>query len=305
MRAAVRTSQPAGCGGAVSRICPRCRTVRAQFWFWLRATGRFFWTVQGSISNINEVLICWAQNFLITKKCSKTQKPRFFSRSRWLNCVSDYWEADDSADAASFMLGYLITGALSDLIEMVTHFPVCNITADDMFNKTLTVIGDLESCGFRVTAVITDNHKKNPRLYSLLSKNANYPEQSPEIPHPFDSSQRLFLLLDPVHILKCLRNNWMSAKRLTFPDPVFFYNGGTGEPPVSSCHWSHLSHAYALEQTTVLRVTRLTVTAVAPNSLERQNVHTAFGIFCGQTASGLKYLAKTCPGRSLSDWMER
>ena len=82
-------------------------------------------------------------------------------------------QADNSADAASFMLGYLITGTLSDLIEMVALFPVCNITAGDMFNKTLAVIGDLESCGFRVTAVITDNHKKNQCLYSLLSKNAN------------------------------------------------------------------------------------------------------------------------------------
>ena len=48
MRAAVRASQPAGCGGAVSKICPRCRAVRVQFWLWLRSTGRFFWTVQGS-----------------------------------------------------------------------------------------------------------------------------------------------------------------------------------------------------------------------------------------------------------------
>lgn len=45
------------------------------------------------------------------------------------------------------------------------------------------------------------------------------PHLSIVYPHPADKSRPLFYVVDPVHILKCIRNNWINQKN---PGTCFF-----------------------------------------------------------------------------------
>ncbi len=199
----------------------------------------------------------------------------------------------NDAEAATCIVGFLITGAFCDLIEMVALFPVRNVTAADLHGKTVGVIKHLEEAGFRVNVVITDNHKKTHKLFSFFCLNCGSQESFHWIPHPSDSSRKLFLLLDPVHILKCLRNNWLIQGALLFPDPREFF---IADQPISGklccAKWSHLTTVYTAEQQSSLKSTRLNAVSVAPNSLERQNVNHVLKVFCEDTARGMEFFNK-------------
>ena len=71
------------------------------------------------------------------------------------------------------------------------------MTADELYIIIKKLVVGLESIGFKVIAVITDNNAKNPKAMTKFV--------SP--PHPSNQIRPLFFFFDTVHLLKCVRNN--------------------------------------------------------------------------------------------------
>ena len=69
------------------------------------------------------------------------------------------------------------------------------------------VAEELEQLQFKVLVTITDNHKTNVKLFSELS---NGPMKT-RIQHPF-AQRPLFLLFDPVHLIKNIYNNFQRKR---------------------------------------------------------------------------------------------
>lgn len=92
---------------------------------------------------------------------------------------------------------------------MLHILPVAKITAKILHEFCKKVILEVESMGLRVIAVITDNNSLNRKMMSFFSEKQ---EVSIVYPHPADNNRPLFYVVDPVHILKCIRNNWMNKK---------------------------------------------------------------------------------------------
>ena len=99
------------------------------------------------------------------------------------------------------------------------------------------------------------------------------------------TTNELFLLYDFVHLIKNIRNNWLTETmgELNFEHEWKFY----------TAKWSHLVKLYQLE----LMVTRTTnglsilnEVAVRPKPVKRQNVFTCLRIFYDETLHALKVL---------------
>ena len=68
----------------------------------------------------------------------------------------------------------------------------------------------VEKCGCILVGSITDNHNVNQNFCKLFSKSCA--SQKFKAIHPLDVKRVWFLLFDPVHLLKCIRNNWITEK---------------------------------------------------------------------------------------------
>ena len=96
--------------------------------------------------------------------------------------------------------------------------PCCNPKSSELLPIVKQVIIDIEKCNHKVVAICTDDYQLNVGLFKSLAGSSNL---QTTCPNPADSTGSIFLMFDPVHIVKCIRNNWINQKdtktTLTFP----------------------------------------------------------------------------------------
>lgn len=115
----------------------------------------------------------------------------------------------ESQQLATSMVCFMAQGLRKNFHEIVSFFPVYNLDADYLQRCLFQVINLLMKAGFQPVLTVSDNHSTNQKLYRQISgKSDQELIQDPTIPNPYDSSKKIVLSHDPVHILKCLRNNW-------------------------------------------------------------------------------------------------
>ena len=83
------------------------------------------------------------------------------------------------------------------------------------------------------------------------------------------------MLYDFVHLLKNMRNNWLTEKM----GELAFYERGVKKV----ARWSHLVELYKLETEGVVKVSKLMEVSVYPKPIERQSVATCLRVFCEET----------------------
>ena len=132
-------------------------------------------------------------------------------------------QAQNSSVQAHSIQAFMISGVFGRTTEIVSLHPVKNITAEDLNGMLKKAISAVQLSGFVVIAVIADNNQVNCKAYEILSGTGKL-EHS--IANPQQPDKRIFLLFDTVHILKCVRNNWLNQ---TDPDQTFSY------PPIPTC----------------------------------------------------------------------
>ena len=113
-------------------------------------------------------------------------------------------------------------------------------------------------------------------------------------PHPCDVSRPLFFLFDSVHILKCVRNNWVNQKStgkcMMYPsvksEKVQVDNCSINRfeliKPViiAQATFNSLERLHQLECDSIVRFAyKLSLKALNPSPFERQNVNLAVRIF--------------------------
>lgn len=159
----------------------------------------------------------------------------------------------------------------------------------ELYDVLKEVLMSLESAGLHVVAVVTDNNAINWKMMSLFSE-----QNEPGIvfPLPANPQQPLFHVVDTVHLLKCIRNNWLNQKD---NDNRFFY------PPFESREsdgdqkalFTFLRKLYKSEQSKLAKVAfGLTYKALYPSHLERQNVKLVLKVFNSFLSSPLSLEAQ-------------
>jgi hypothetical protein len=118
-------------------------------------------------------------------------------------------QPSDSTQLATSMLCFMIQGLRKNFHEIVSFHPVHNMDANFMQVCFCQVIFNLMKAGFQPLLSVCDNHSTNRKLYRKISGKTDLElAKEPYTINPYDANQKLILSHDPVHVLKCLRNNW-------------------------------------------------------------------------------------------------
>ena len=141
----------------------------------------------------------------------------------------------------------------------------------------------MTKAGFRIISLISDNNIINRNSFKLLS---GTDVLKPYIINPVNKEDTIYILFDTVHLLKCVRNNWINLrnnqKTFDFPDM-------TDKNTILAASFSHFEVMYNMEQTSLVKqATRLNYKSLHPHSIERQNVKLVLRIFCDSTAAALQ-----------------
>ena len=106
----------------------------------------------------------------------------------------------------------------------------------------------------------------------------------PCIEHHLDVDRKLFFMFDCLHLLKCIRNNWLGQleSNHTFLCP------GMANEGICAASFAYVRDLYNSEKDSLVKLaSTLTNKTLYPNSLERQNVKLALKMFDEKTAVAL------------------
>ena len=146
----------------------------------------------------------------------------------------------------------MVNSVFSKFKEVVYVLPIQKMDAKSFFNILLKTIVGLEEIGFNVIAVITDSNAKNKKAMSLFAEPAKL---LIVYEHPVDKSRSLFFILNTVHILKCIRNNWINQKThgTSMIFPLFTFNKISCTNSPSSASFSSLRLLHGCERDSLFK----------------------------------------------------
>ena len=151
--------------------------------------------------------------------------------------------------------------------------PMSGLTSDFLCRLGTEIINIVYSRkDSEVLAIVADGHRTNQRCFDILSKDSPKPW--------FYKNTNTFLLYDFVHIMKCIRNNW-----LTEPTQELLY---TFQGVTQVAKWSDLKLLLKAEENSLIKQSKLNSVAVFPKPIERQKVETCLRIFSDETISALE-----------------
>ena len=143
---------------------------------------------------------------------------------------------NSSTEQANSIQAFLISSVAGSLREIVSLVPVKQLTAANLKEMILKVISIVQACGYVVVVVLaSDNNQINARAFEDLCAGTDMCAgfRNPDFP---DST--VFVLFDTVHILKCIRNNWLNQKdcnqTFTYPQPCPAVYEVSGEASLSA-----------------------------------------------------------------------
>lgn len=182
--------------------------------------------------------------------------------------------AYDSIDVATTAHVFIIQSLLSDFKDVVYILPVNKMNANNLFAIIKKILLGLETIGYKIIVIVTDNNSINRKALSYF---ANPPQSSIVYPNPSEKNRPLFVINDTVHILKCIRNNWINLKNdnLTFSFPDFENLDIT-----RYASFKAVRDLYDVESQKLIKYGYgLSIKAIWPSTFERQNVKLVLQIF--------------------------
>ena len=221
----------------------------------------------GSYDDCKSVLNSYFQRTDVERKCyvifdEMYVKPSLRYRGNHLLGIAE----DDQSQLARTMLAIMLKPLFKTRSFMVRLIPIYKLSPEFLYSSLSTVYSLVREVGGEVIAFISDNHRTNRTCYELMSSNAVYKD--------------VILLHDPVHVMKSIRNNWISEKNQTISilfDDV--YKAGK---------WHDIVHVYNQEKDLTIRMTRLTTRSLYPTAIERQKVSLLENVFCDKVVAALR-----------------
>ena len=127
---------------------------------------------------------------------------------------------DNPEDPPTTVFSIMISSLAARFSTIVRLIPLGSSSAEKLYPIIKSTIYDIEACDLFVEALCTDNYPLNVRLYKLFSADNTL---VPKVTHPCNPERSRILFFDIVHIIKCIRNNWLNLKdyERTFIFPKF------------------------------------------------------------------------------------
>ena len=178
-----------------------------------------------------------------------------------------------------------ISSLLSNNKDVVALLPTKKITAEKLCSLLKSVLKTVTSSGYSVISIITDGNRINEKMFHLIAGCPSTTHLPVYITNLYNQERPIFLLFDLVHILKCIRNNWINLKnyKKAFSFPDFEDN-----EKILRASFADLETIYLLETSlTLKKAPALSWKALHPHALKRQSVKLALKVFLNTTAAVL------------------
>lgn len=171
---------------------------------------------------------------------------------------------------AKTVLGIMIACMFGGPNFLSHILPVARLNSKFLHQQISGTLDAIKQAGGHVTAIVSDGNRNNQAFFKLF----------PSVPQrPWQTETGMFLFFDYVHLLKNIRNNWLTEAtcELTFLD------GGVQK----TAKWRHLVDLYKCESEHLLKLSDLDEVSVSPKPVERQRVSTCLKVFSEKTKSAL------------------
>ena len=134
----------------------------------------------------------------------------------------EYIEVDISNNAYKDIMVFMICGLKTLIPIIVKAFPHIFLNEEWVASHMADCISILSESGFKVRAIVTDNHSSNVNAFKALKKmfHAQASDSSLFLQHP-ENPTKAYLFFDNVDFLKNIRNNLLNSKKFVFPEFSF------------------------------------------------------------------------------------
>ena len=118
-------------------------------------------------------------------------------------------QADNNdREAATRIQCFMHSSIRSKNKDVIFLIPVQKMNAEQLCQMIKQVIANVTEAGYKIVSIISDQNVINRKSFILLSGSETL---KPFIINPLNN-EKVFLLFDTVHLLKCIRNNWLNLK---------------------------------------------------------------------------------------------
>lgn len=206
--------------------------------------------------------------------------------------------SNESTEIAKTVVTFLVSSCFGKFKEVIRLVPAKQITGAFLANTAKNVIVQVLDCGFKVLCIISDNNRLNRVMFKELTRDStsDYYFYTNGNPYP------IYVFFDSVHILKCIRNNWINLKNNDHEFTVPFWkdlvdyknteienNNNEQHDMVTKAKFSDLRDLYKIEQNMLVKsAPNITYKTLYPNNFERQKVSLALNVFNDCTAAALE-----------------
>lgn len=105
------------------------------------------------------------------------------------------------------MQAFMISSSFGHFKDIVSFTPVKCLTSEQLTPMLIDVLNIVQNAGFIVVVVVSDNNQVNAKTFQAICGSLSFEEG---IDNPHHTGHKIFFLYDTVHILKCVRKNWLN-----------------------------------------------------------------------------------------------
>lgn len=185
---------------------------------------------------------------------------------------------ENSAEVGKTILGFMINSVYGHMKEIVSLIPVSKVDGEKLQIYTKNIIKKMQSIGFKVLCITTDNHKINRKCFGLFKPNSTHFE-NPDFP-----GEKIFMCFDTVHLKKNIYNNWVNRKDFdkSFCIPNFENTN------IQFARFNNLREIHKADAGSVLKKAyKLNMMTLYPSSLDKQKVSLSSNVFHESTSAAL------------------
>lgn len=188
----------------------------------------------------------------------------------------------DGNTPASTILVYMIKSLSSKYCDVVCMVPISKISVEVIRNTFETAFKTCLECGFNIVCTIADNHPVNRSFFKSVLCGG---ELCSRVEYPPGSNRKLHILIDPVHTIKNIFNNFQKSEKFVFP-------GEDGE--WLEARFSVLRKIYDMECSLPLRMAyKINPNVLSPTNVQRSSFKLAASVFDESTCHALEFYKKS------------
>ena len=116
--------------------------------------------------------------------------------------------ANDPSKLATTVLSMMLKSAFGGPEFIAKMLPVANLDSAFQFSETMSLIENIDALDAEVLAAIADGNRVNQKFFNRFTRVAG----KPWLAYLPKMNKFLYLLYDYVHLLKCVRNNWLTEE---------------------------------------------------------------------------------------------